>query len=234
MARALELCAEHGGEVTRRAARGVGGDAVSSWREAFLGAPYLRDVLVAAGVLAETFETAITWERFAAFHERVSAAAEQSARESLRRAGPACSAASPTSTPTVRRRTSPCSHPRAAARRSSSGRPSSAPSPTRSSREGGTITHHHAVGRDHRPWYDRQRPEPFARGAARRQAAARPRGHHEPRRADRSRRHEDRGARSRRRRRPAWRRRWNARATRSWSSRASPPLPRSPSSGLSV
>ena len=35
---------------------------------------------------------------------------------------------------------------------------------------GGTITHHHAVGRDHRPWYDRQRPETFAgalRGAKR-------------------------------------------------------------------
>ena len=28
---------------------------------------------------------------------------------------------------------------------------------------GGTITHHHAVGRDHRPWYDRQRPDAFAR-----------------------------------------------------------------------
>jgi len=28
--------------------------------------------------------------------------------------------------------------------------------------EGGSITHHHAVGRDHRPWYDRQRPELFA------------------------------------------------------------------------
>lgn len=27
---------------------------------------------------------------------------------------------------------------------------------------GATITHHHAVGRDHRPWYDVQRPEPFA------------------------------------------------------------------------
>ena len=27
---------------------------------------------------------------------------------------------------------------------------------------GGTITHHHAVGRDHMPWYSRQRPEPFA------------------------------------------------------------------------
>jgi alkyldihydroxyacetonephosphate synthase len=29
-------------------------------------------------------------------------------------------------------------------------------------RLGGTVTHHHSVGRDHRPGYDRQRPEPFA------------------------------------------------------------------------
>jgi len=28
--------------------------------------------------------------------------------------------------------------------------------------EGGTITHHHAVGRTHRPWYDRERPALFA------------------------------------------------------------------------
>ena len=27
---------------------------------------------------------------------------------------------------------------------------------------GGTITHHHAGGREHRQWYDRQRPGPFA------------------------------------------------------------------------
>ena len=60
---------------------GRGGDAVGSWRDAFLGAPYLRDVLVAMGVLAETFETAITWERFPAFHERVTAAAEEAVRE---------------------------------------------------------------------------------------------------------------------------------------------------------
>ena len=31
---------------------------------------------------------------------------------------------------------------------------------------GGTITHHHAVGRDHRPGYDAQRPEVFARALA--------------------------------------------------------------------
>lgn len=27
---------------------------------------------------------------------------------------------------------------------------------------GGTITHHHAVGRDHVPWYREQRPDLFA------------------------------------------------------------------------
>ena len=27
---------------------------------------------------------------------------------------------------------------------------------------GGTVTHHHAVGRVHKPWYDRQRPDLFA------------------------------------------------------------------------
>jgi alkyldihydroxyacetonephosphate synthase len=50
-----------------------GGGAVGSWREAFLRAPYLRDVFIVIGVLSETFETAITWERFPAFHERETA-----------------------------------------------------------------------------------------------------------------------------------------------------------------
>ena len=35
---------------------------------------------------------------------------------------------------------------------------------------GGTITHHHAVGRDHRPWYDRERPDALRARAARREA----------------------------------------------------------------
>ena len=41
---------------------------------------------------------------------------------------------------------------------------------------GGTITHHHAVGRDHRPWYDRQRPEPFAQALRGAKAAVDPAG----------------------------------------------------------
>jgi alkyldihydroxyacetonephosphate synthase len=41
---------------------------------------------------------------------------------------------------------------------------------------GGTITHHHAVGRDHRPWYDRQRPAPFAAALLAAKAAVDPAG----------------------------------------------------------
>ena len=41
---------------------------------------------------------------------------------------------------------------------------------------GGTITHHHAVGRDHRPWYDRQRPDPFAAALRAAKAAVDPGG----------------------------------------------------------
>jgi alkyldihydroxyacetonephosphate synthase len=41
---------------------------------------------------------------------------------------------------------------------------------------GGTITHHHAVGRDHRPWYDRQRPGPFAEALRAAKAAVDPHG----------------------------------------------------------
>jgi alkyldihydroxyacetonephosphate synthase len=160
--RALELCAEHGGEAPAPGERaGAGGDAVSSWREAFLGAPYLRDTLVAMGVLSETFETAITWERFPTFHARVSAAATQAVSEVCGVGGhvfcrfthvypdgpapyftvlaPARRGEEIEQWQTIKRAVSDAIEA-----------------------EGGTITHHHAVGRDHRPWYDAQRPEPFA------------------------------------------------------------------------
>ena len=41
---------------------------------------------------------------------------------------------------------------------------------------GGTITHHHAVGRDHRPWYDAQRPDAFAGALRAAKAAVDPEG----------------------------------------------------------
>ena len=74
MARALELCRDGGGETPEGGARTRSGDegaregAAGAWRNAFLNAPYLRDVLVRAAVISETFETAITWDRFEEFH----------------------------------------------------------------------------------------------------------------------------------------------------------------------
>ena len=108
---------------------GSGGRAVGSWREAFLRAPYLRDTFVAMGVLSETFETAITWDRFAAFHERVIGAVRGASARSA--AAARSRAASPTSIPTAPPRTTRSSRRRAAAPSSSSGPRSSAPRRTR-------------------------------------------------------------------------------------------------------
>ena len=94
LARALGCCAEHGGTWdppgagagNRQAGAGRTGDSVDSWRDAFLRAPYLRDTLVAIGVLSETFESAVTWDRFDAFIERRSRG--DAGRRSWRRAAP--------------------------------------------------------------------------------------------------------------------------------------------------
>ena len=55
---------------------------------------------------------------------------------------------------------------------------------TRSSRIGGTITHHHAVGADHRPWMTAEIGELGVAGAAGGQADPRPGRNPEPRQAD--------------------------------------------------
>src|SRR4051794_10164364 len=59
MALAIDAAAAHGGEPdeVRRGGGGAGDDPVNVWRSAFLQAPYLRDSLVACGVLSDTFET---------------------------------------------------------------------------------------------------------------------------------------------------------------------------------
>ena len=65
------------------------GDAVGAWRHAFLAAPYLRDTFVACGVLSDTFETAITWDRFEGFHASVmETARRRSPRPAERPDGP--------------------------------------------------------------------------------------------------------------------------------------------------
>ena len=170
---ALEICGDHGGTWERR-----GPDdrkAVGSWREAFLRAPYLRDVFIAIGVLSETFETAITWERFPAFHERVMADVSAAVREVCGEAG----SVTCRFTHVYPDGPAPYYTILAPARRGAEleqwAELKSAASDAVIA-GGGTITHHHAVGRAHRPWYDRQRPEPFAAALRGAKAAVDPTG----------------------------------------------------------
>ncbi len=81
---AVEAAREHGGkpgEVRTQDDSSGGEDSVGAWRSAFLSAPYLRDSLVSLGVLSETFETAITWERFEEFHAVVMETARKAVGE---------------------------------------------------------------------------------------------------------------------------------------------------------
>ena len=101
MSLALECCADHGGSWgarSERASASSKGDAVDTWREAFLRAPYLRDTFVAMGVLSETFETAVTWDRFPRGPARSFSSGPRSSRPRPTPCSPAA-ALSPTTTP---------------------------------------------------------------------------------------------------------------------------------------
>jgi alkyldihydroxyacetonephosphate synthase len=167
MERALECCRDAGGDVPEGAARtrtdasATREGAAGAWRRAFLNAPYLRDVLVRAAVISETFETAITWDRFAAFHEAVSNATRDAVKRVCGSGSVACRF-----THVYPDGPAPYYTVLAPGRRGGEleqwGEIKAAASEA-ILRAGGTITHHHSVGRDHRHWYDRQRPDGFAR-----------------------------------------------------------------------
>jgi alkyldihydroxyacetonephosphate synthase len=169
--RALEICRDHGGRADPAQSDPAQPSAVGAWRSAFLAMPYLRDVLLQCGVLSDTFETAITWERFPAFHEAVVGATRAALGEPCRVTcrfthvypnGPA-----PYYTVIAPARRGDEVAQWHEMKRAASEAIIAA---------GGTITHHHAVGRDHKPWYDQQRPELFAAALRGAKAAVDPRG----------------------------------------------------------
>jgi len=170
MERALELARDHGGKPdgeARYSERAPGAEqqegeagGVGAWRSAFVAQPYLRDTLVAAGVISETFETAITWDRMDDYVRTVAEAARSAVTE-------VCGGGHVTwrFTHVYPDGAAPYFTVLAPARRGSELEQWDAIKAAAGEAiagAGGTITHHHAVGRDHRPWYDRQRPDPFA------------------------------------------------------------------------
>ncbi|QPP07749.1 FAD-binding oxidoreductase [Streptomyces bathyalis] len=171
------LARDHGGTVSGSGGDDSGGGdtAVGAWRSAFLRMPYLRDGLARMSAITETFETACTWDRFTELHEAV-------------RTGIGAAVEEVTGSPGLVNCRMTHVYPDGAApyytviatgRRGAEGAmwdeiKSAAMEILATHRA--TVTHHHAVGRDHRPGYDRQRPEPFALALRAAKSALDPRG----------------------------------------------------------
>ncbi|HXU99330.1 MAG TPA: FAD-binding oxidoreductase [Caulobacteraceae bacterium] len=166
MARALELTQDHGG--TREA--GAAG-AAGVWREAFIRMPYGRNLSVGLGMIGDTFESAITWDRFEGFYENVRGRAAKAIGEICgHEARVSCRF-------THVYPDGPAPYFSFSAVGTAEGKLGDSLARWRDIKaatneitvsEGGTVTHHHAVGRDHRPGYERQIPPLFraALGAA--------------------------------------------------------------------
>jgi alkyldihydroxyacetonephosphate synthase len=181
LAAMIALLTDHGGQpgpvrtgAGRDGAGGGASDPVATWRRSFLRAPYLRDVLVDSGMVVETFETAVTADRLVGFVAAVREATERAVAEVCGQGLVTCrtthaypDGAAPYFTVIA---------PGRPGARAAQWREVKAAASEAIAAGGGTITHHHAVGRDHRPWYDRQRPDPFALALRAAKAALDPAG----------------------------------------------------------
>ncbi len=166
--RALAICRDFGGswdDDAARSGKGHRSGAAEAWRHAFIRMPYYKLAAMEMGIITDTFETSITWERFPAFYEAVMAATEQAVRDVTGQAG------------AVSCRFTHCypDGPAPYISFKAKGRHGALAEQWLAIKSkaldaviagGGTVTHHHAVGRDHMPWYRRQRPELFGRALA--------------------------------------------------------------------
>ncbi|MEZ0338569.1 FAD-binding oxidoreductase [Mycobacterium sp. pV006] len=127
----------------------LGEQPARDWEHGRFDAPYLRDSLLAAGALCETLETATTWSNLSAVKTAVTEALTRSLEQSGTPALVLChishvypTGASLYFTVVAAQRGNPIDQWRAAKIAASEAMV----------RSGATITHHHAVGADHRPW----------------------------------------------------------------------------------
>lgn len=137
---------------------GATGEA-AAWKAAFLTAPYLQSALVTLGVVVDTFETACTWEAFPELDKAVRADVGAAlAREcgggvvSCRFTHVYPDGPAPYYTFLGAGKRGQELEQWAAVKAAASGA---------IGRAGGTITHHHAVGRTHKAGYEAERPALF-------------------------------------------------------------------------
>lgn len=169
--RALDIVREHGGEVDGEPAHvdeqeaSAESDSGGRWRSSFFEGPYLQNTMVSLGVIADTFETACTWDRFDALHRRIIRDVRAAMKEvcgagflSCRFTHVYADGPAPYYTflapATVGSELEQWAEIKSAAAEAISDC-------------GATITHHHAVGRTHKPWYEREVPGLFRQGLGR-------------------------------------------------------------------
>ena len=161
--RALEICRENKGifEVSKESSDSHRSGSSGNWRNSFIKAPYLRESFTRRGIIQDTFETAITWDRSFNFINDIK---EQTANAILKITGK----------PSLVTCRITHSYPDGLAPYFTFGAFATPETMLEVWREiklatneicisnQGTVTHHHAVGRDHRPkGYDSQRPDLF-------------------------------------------------------------------------
>lgn len=153
-----QVAARH--EATRAALVGtgtsLGEDAALAWEHGRFDAPYLRDALLANGALCETLETATAWANLGALKAAVTSALQEALGPSLVMCH--ISHVYPTGaslyfTVVAALGDQPITRWQTAKRAAGDAIMAN----------GGTITHHHAVGTDHRPWMTQEVGELGAR-----------------------------------------------------------------------
>ena len=147
-----------------------------TWRNSFIKAPYFREAFTRRGIIQDTFETAITWDKSHSFIEEIK---EETAKAILEITGK----------PSLVTCRITHSYPDGLAPYFTFGafaNPSTMIDVWKEIKlatneicvtKGGTVTHHHAVGRDHRPnGYDNQRPDLFNKVLASAKSSLDPKG----------------------------------------------------------
>ena len=162
--RALEICSNNNGlyeepDSNKKDAHRTGSS--GNWRSSFIKAPYFRESFTRRGIIQDTFETSITWERAHSFITEIKSDISKTIEKISGK-------------PSLVTCRITHSYPDGLAPYFTFGafaKPSTMIDIWREIKlatneicisKGGTVTHHHAVGRDHRPnGYDNQRPDLF-------------------------------------------------------------------------
>jgi alkyldihydroxyacetonephosphate synthase len=133
-------------------ALGLGGRIGQAWAARRFHGPYLRDELLSRGIMVDTLETATTWDGLAQLHGAVDGALRRALAGRGTPALVGChvshvypDGASLYFTFLARQEAGDEAAQWHAAKAAASDAIAAA---------GGTITHHHAVGRDHAPWLE--------------------------------------------------------------------------------